>query len=62
LVVVEDLGVRFTTVPPGPWSDPPRCGVVVPMRSSRGDYPAGFLVVGISARLRFDDLYRTFLS
>ena len=42
LVVVEDLGVRFTTVPPGPWSDPPRCGVVVPIRSSRADYPAGF--------------------
>jgi PAS domain S-box-containing protein len=62
LVVVEDLGVRFTTVPPGPWSDPPRCGVVVPIRSSRADYPVGFLVVGVSARLRLDELYHTFFE
>jgi PAS domain S-box-containing protein len=62
LVVVEDLGKRFNTVPRGPWSDPPRCGVVVPIRSSKADHLAGFLVTGVSARLRLDDLYRTFFE
>ena len=62
LVVVEDLGVRFAAVPPGPWSDPPRCGVVVPIRSIRADHLAGFLVAGMSARLGLDDLYRTFFE
>jgi PAS domain S-box-containing protein len=62
LVVVEDLGNRFNGVPPGPWSDPPRCGVVVPIRSTKADHLAGFLVAGVSTRLRLDNFYRTFFE
>ena len=60
IIVLEDLGGRFAEVPPGPWADPPSCGVVVPVRSSKADQLAGFMVAGVSARLRLDDLYRTF--
>jgi signal transduction histidine kinase len=60
IIAVEDLSARFAKVPPGPWADPPQCGVVVPVRSSKADQLAGFLVAGVSARLRLDDLYRAF--
>ncbi|MDA8249530.1 MAG: GAF domain-containing protein, partial [Rhodospirillales bacterium] len=62
MVVVDDLPDRFAAIPPGPWSDPPRCAVVVPIRSNKAHQLAGLLVAGISARLRLDDLYRSFLE
>jgi PAS domain S-box-containing protein len=62
LVVVGDWALRFKAVPRGPWSDPPRVGVVVPIRSSKVDQFAGFLIAGVSARVRLDDLYCTFFK
>jgi hypothetical protein len=60
---VEDLAGRFgEAVPPGPWSDPPRQAVVVPIRSNVAHQLAGLLVAGVSARLKLDDLYRSFLE
>jgi PAS domain S-box-containing protein len=59
--VVENLADRFgTAVPPGPWSDPPRQAVVVPIRSNIAHRLAGFLVAGVSVRLKLDELYRSF--
>lgn len=59
--VVEDLTDRFDTkVPPGPWSDPPWQAVVMPIRSTIAQQPAGFLVAGVSCRLKLDELYRSF--
>ena len=59
--VVEDLACRFgNAVPPGPWSDPPRQAVVVPIRSNISRELAGILVAGVSARLKLDELYRSF--
>jgi signal transduction histidine kinase/CheY-like chemotaxis protein len=49
-------------VPPGPWADPPRQAVVVPIRSNIPHELAGLLVAGISARLKLDELYRSFLD
>jgi len=49
-------------VPAGPWSDPPSTAAVVPIRSTRAYRLAGFLVAGISPRLRFDSQYRDFLE
>ena len=60
--VVEDVGSRFSTVPRGPWSDAPRTAVVLPIPSSRPDEVAGFLVAGVSSRLKLDELYRSFLG
>ncbi len=59
--VVEDLASRFgNTVPPGPWADPPRQAVVLPIRSNISSELAGILVAGVSARLKLDELYRSF--
>ena len=60
--VVTDLADRFGAVPPGPWSDRPGEAVVLPIPSTRAHRPAGLLICGVSARLRFDEPYRGFLE
>ena len=63
LHIVRDLGERFhEAVPKGPWGDPPKEAVIAPIRSSIPHQLAGFLIAGISSRLRFDDSYRNFLE
>ena len=59
---VPDLAARFGAVPRGPWSDPPNTAVVLPIPSARAHQPAGLLVAGVSARLKFDEQYRGFLE
>ena len=61
-VVVEKLGSVMPKVPSGPWSDPPNTAVVIPIRSSVAQKPTGFLVAGVSRRLRLDDQYHSFLA
>ena len=58
--IVENLPGKLSSVPPGPWSDPPRSAVVWPIRSNIVHQVAGLLVFGISSRLQFDDRYRDF--
>jgi hypothetical protein len=58
--IVEDLRGKLSSVPPGPWSDPPRSAVVLPLRSNIAHQLAGFLVLGLSSRLEFDDRYLNF--
>jgi signal transduction histidine kinase/CheY-like chemotaxis protein len=60
VVEVIDLASRFDAVPAGPWAEPPKTAVVVPLRSSKGDEPFGLLVGGISSRLKFDEQYKSF--
>ncbi len=60
--VVEALGQRFRSIPPGAWSDPPDRAAVVPVRANVAHQLAGFLIAGISPRLQFDDFYRDFLD
>jgi PAS domain S-box-containing protein len=61
--VVGNLQDRFgDAVPQGPWSDAPREAVVVPIRSNLAHQVAGFLIAGVSARLKLDDLYRSFFE
>jgi PAS domain S-box-containing protein len=63
MVVIGDLQDRFgNAVPRGPWTDPPGEAVVVPIRSSLAHTVAGFLVAGVSARLKLDHLYRSFFE
>ncbi len=60
--VVSDLESRFGTVPRGPWSDPPKTAVVLPIPSTRAHQPAGLLVAGVSARLAYDEHYAGFFE
>ena len=60
--VVDRLGERFSTIPAGPWSDPPSQAVVLPIVSGTAQGAVGLLVAGVSARLLFDDQYRDFLG
>jgi PAS domain S-box-containing protein len=62
IVVLSDLRSRAGQLPLEPWSDPPQTAVTVPVHSRMAGQPAGFLVAGISPRLRFDDVYRGFLE
>jgi PAS domain S-box-containing protein len=61
-VLVDKLGPAMPEVPSGPWSDPPNKAMVIPIKSSVGQQSTGFLVAGISSRLRLDDEYRSFLD
>jgi PAS domain S-box-containing protein len=60
--LVSGLEHKFPRVPQGPWSDPPTTAAVVPIRSNIAHQLVGFMVVGISARLQFDESYRNFLE
>ena len=60
--VVERLEERFTKIPPGPWFDPPHTAVVVPISSNNAHKPAGLMIVGVSSRLKFDQLYQDFFE
>lgn len=58
----EGLSSLLPDVPQGPWPDPPDMAVVVPIKSNVARRPAGALVVGISACIRLDARYTSFLQ
>jgi signal transduction histidine kinase/DNA-binding response OmpR family regulator len=60
--VIENLGDHFADIPKGPWSDPPNLAVVLTLPSSKPQEPAGFLVAGVSARLKLDQFYKDFFE
>ena len=62
MVEVTDLASRFEDTPPGPWPERPHTAVVLPLRSNKANEPFGLLVGGVSARLKFDDQYRSFYA
>ena len=60
--VVDRLAERFADVPQGPWNDAPSCAVVAPIASRKADVLAGFMIAGVSARLKLDEFYRDFFD
>ena len=62
IIVVDNLAGRFNGVPPGPWGDPPHSAVLVPLHSNKLGELVGFVVAGVSSRLRLDHLYRSFFE
>jgi PAS domain S-box-containing protein len=60
--VLDNLAAGRWQVAPGPWSDPPNTALIVPILSNKAHRPAGFLIAGISARLKLDESYRSFLQ
>lgn len=62
MLLIEDLASRFAIAPKGPWLDPPKRAVVLTLPSSKPQEPAGYLVAGVSARLRLDEFYQDFFE
>ena len=59
--IVDGLADHFgDDVPAGPWSDPPRQALVLPIRASIARQVTGFLIAGVSARLKLDEPYQAF--
>ncbi|MDW3688447.1 ATP-binding protein [Cupriavidus sp. CV2] len=61
-LLVTNFGDKFLAVPSGPWDDPPNSAIVTAIPSNLGGKPAGFMVAGVSARLKWDQRYRDFLD
>jgi PAS domain S-box-containing protein len=62
LMPIADLHGLLGSAPPGPWPEPPREAVVVPIASGIAHEPAGILVAGVNPRERFDERYGSFFS
>jgi PAS domain S-box-containing protein len=61
LVVIDKLPqAEGSELPQGPWSEPPGQVVLVPIRSNIPHQLSGFLIAGVSSRLKLDELYRGF--
>ena len=60
--VVEDLAARFAPLPGGPWPEPARVGLVLPIARPGQARPYGVLVAGVSPRRKLDKDYRDFFS
>src|SRR5262245_52445049 len=63
--VVDDLEAKFgksAGLCGVPWTDPARQAVVAPMERPGYTTPFGFLIAGVSPRLRLDEDYRSFLE
>ena len=56
-VLLADPGVVA-----GPWPEPVREAIVLPLRGVHDETPAGFLVAGVSTRRPLDDAYRRFVA
>src|SRR5262249_31927254 len=59
---IADVTRQARGVPRGPWPDPPKLAVTLPIKAAAADSLAGFLILGVSPRLRFDDAYAGFLD
>ena len=61
-VLLDDLKSRFGEFVAGPWNETQERAVVLPLRRASQDTLAGFLVVGVSARLPYNEAYKVFVD
>ncbi len=59
-VRLDDIPRRFGALPGGLWDTPPTTALVLPIPARAQEWPAGLLVVGISARRILDEAYEAF--
>ena len=59
---IAELSDRFTVIPKGPWPEQPNQAAVLPIRSHWSHQFSGYLVAGLSPRLRLDESYTDFLT
>ena len=60
IVSVTDLASRFDSEPDGLGGESPHTALFVPLHSNKARELFGFLVGGVSPRLKFDEQYRSF--
>ncbi|HYC85795.1 MAG TPA: response regulator, partial [Chryseosolibacter sp.] len=61
-VIVEDLYERFGKLPGGPWPEPAKTAVVLPIKKPGQNIPYGILVAGVSPRSTLDENYKRFFK
>ncbi|HET9209042.1 MAG TPA: ATP-binding protein, partial [Thermoanaerobaculia bacterium] len=61
-VRIDRLAERRTSLPSGPWPDPPVSALVVPLTAPGQERPTGVLFAGLSPRRAFDEPYRDFFG
>ncbi|HEX6902985.1 MAG TPA: chemotaxis protein CheB [Thermoanaerobaculia bacterium] len=59
-VFVDDVAKRLPGFHAGPWPEPPKSALLLPLRPVADEPPVGVLVAGLSPRLPFDTRYREF--
>jgi signal transduction histidine kinase len=57
---VDDIGRRLGLPPHGPYPEPPKTALLLPIMPPGADRPAVVLVAGVSARLPLNEAYRDF--
>ena len=61
-LLIEELPSDFGTLPGGPWPEPARRALLLPIAPVGQDRPKGVLVAGLSPRLAVDAEYRSFIG
>jgi PAS domain S-box-containing protein len=59
---IVPLPSDLMAIPKGPWPEPPNRAAVLPIRSHLSHQFSGFLVAGLSPKLRLDESYTDFLK
>lgn len=60
--VIDGLQESHGALPTGPWSEPPRCALALPLSTPGADEPYGVMIVGCSPHRALDDGYRSFFE
>lgn len=61
-ITINDASERIGADALGPWPEPARAALVVPLQRASSDVRIGAAVFGLSPRLHFDDKYQSFLE
>lgn len=60
--VIHGLRESHGVLPSGPWSEPPRCALALPLSGPGAADPYGVMIVGCSPHRALDDGYRSFFE
>ena len=59
IAIVEGLLLRAGALPTGPWEDPPRSAIVLPLAAPDQERAYGVMIAGISPHRRLDEGYQS---
>ena len=60
--VIESLDSRYGSLPTGPWAEPPRSAIVLPLTAPDLARPYGVMIAGLNPHRQLDEGYRTFFE